>query len=64
VEGSLKQLIIIIWFVLQNFKFQLVYHTVQISTKRWIKTHHITASSITPHRLDNCISDVLIITHF
>jgi len=31
---------------------QPVQHTFYISPTRWIKTHHITASSITPHRLN------------
>jgi hypothetical protein len=34
-------------------QFQPVYHTMHTSPTRWIKTHHITASSITPHRLNN-----------
>jgi hypothetical protein len=30
-----------------------VYHNVNTSTIRWIEAHHITASSITPHRPNN-----------
>ena len=33
--------------------FQPVYHTVHTSPTRWIKTHHTTASVITPHRLND-----------
>jgi hypothetical protein len=34
-------------------EFQTAYHTVNTSPTRWIKTHRITASSITPQKLNN-----------
>jgi hypothetical protein len=42
--------------LLQKYKIvgtQPVNHTVNTSSTRWIKTHHLTASSITPHTLNN-----------
>jgi len=42
-----------VMLLLQKYKpleTQPVNHTVNTSTTRWIKTHHITASVITPHR--------------
>ena len=38
--------------------FQPVQHTVNTSLTRWITTHHINASSITQHRLNNFNSQV------
>jgi hypothetical protein len=35
---------------INQIQFQPVYHTVYTSPTSWIKTHHITASSITPQR--------------
>jgi hypothetical protein len=32
---------------------ETVYHTVNTSPKPWVKTHHIIASHITPHTLNN-----------
>ena len=43
---------------------QPVFHTVYTSTTRWINIRHITASSVTPHRINNINSQYLIITHF
>ena len=42
--------------LLQKYKVagtQPINHTVNTAPTRWIKTHHITASVITPHRLNN-----------
>ena len=33
-------------------EFETIYHSVCKSSTRWIKTHHIATSSITPHRLN------------
>ena len=55
------------WYLMQlvGDVFQPVYHTVYTSPTRWIKTRHITASSVTPHRLDNFIfPEIFIINHF
>jgi hypothetical protein len=41
-----------IWYNGWN-QFQPVYHTIYTSPTQWIKTHHITASSITPPKLNN-----------
>jgi hypothetical protein len=39
-------------------------HTVDTLTTPCIKTHHITASDITPHRLNNLTPKFLTIVHF
>ena len=40
------------WYTGWN-EFLPVYHTINTSPTRWITAHHITASNITPHRLNN-----------